>query len=115
MTVVSWWIHKERFSDHFDNVKSLAPEVYDDVLVLQLQSPENVTQFSVPYENNRAHDMHVLCSQVEDYPQFKIWTTMKFEDADQHLREVSKERIIYSTKMLKEDNILDIVVLTELN
>jgi hypothetical protein len=75
-----------------------------------------VTQFSVPHEFNRAHDIHVLCSQVEDYPQFKTWTTMKFGDIDQHLREVSKKRIIsYNTKMLKEYNSLDIVVLTELN
>jgi hypothetical protein len=75
-----------------------------------------VTHFSVPYENNRAHDIHVLCSQVEDYPQFKTLTAMKLEIVDQHLREVSKEKIIsYSTKTIKEDNILDIVVLTELN
>lgn len=79
-------------------------------------SPENVTYFSVPYENNSAHDIHVLCSQVEDYPKFKTWTTTKFEIVERHLSEVSKERIIsYSTKMLKEDYILDIVLLTELN
>lgn len=79
-------------------------------------SPEYVTWFSVPYENNRSCDIHILCSQVEGYPQFKTSAITKFEAFDQLLKKVSKESLVlHSTHTVKEDNILDSFILTGLN
>jgi hypothetical protein len=64
----------------------------------------------------KRHDINIVCSQVADYPQFKNSTATKFVNVDQHLKKVSKESLmLYSTKTVKVENVLDIFVFTELN
>jgi hypothetical protein len=63
-----------------------------------------------------AHDIHAVCSQSDDYPQFKTSVNMKFANVDQHLKKVSEERLmLYITKTLKEYNNSDMFILTGLN
>jgi hypothetical protein len=75
-----------------------------------------VSPASLFFMKTTAHDIHVFCSQGDDYPQFKTSVHMKFANIDQYVKKVSKERLmLYITKTLKEYNISDIFILTGLN